>query len=253
MAVRSDITVNFASSPRIVMVAAPSTEVNLQDLYDTLRDIEASEQGILYPMLLNAAGKQVLGGGALVGMTLTLRNALLSFEARTGPTWVLCQVSGGNLVAVDAGGAPLPSPLCPTAYTYAVATQSTSASLLSGTGGLTKDDVKTAVWSESQQGAQVVTDAELGAARAALAVSAALDAKTAADTALVAANAASVQATLARKARTNRDKLTEGSVDNYVLFDDDGVTPLRTHSVTDKSGGPIVLPPGVPAERSAGH
>lgn len=239
MAVRYDISVDFSASPRIVTVAAPSTEITMQDLYDTLRDIEATEVGILYPALLNAAGKQVLGGGALVGMTLTLRNALLAFEARTGPSWVLCAVTGGNLVAIDAVGSPLPSPLQPTAYTFATLTQSTSASLLSGSGGLTKDDVKTAVWVESPIGEQVAVDADFAADAAISAAEAAVE--------------AADQSTLARKARTNRDKLSEGSVDNYTLYDDDGVTPLRTHSVTDKNGGPVVLPVGAPAERGAGH
>jgi hypothetical protein len=236
MAVRSDISVDFSASPRIVTVAAPSTEINLQDLYDTLRDIEATAQGILYPALLNAAGKQVLGGGALVGMTLTQRNALLAFEARTGPGWVLCSVSGGNLVAIDAGGAPLPSPLQPTAYTFAVVTQSTSASLLSGTGGLTKADVNAAVWVESPIGEQVAVDADFAAQAAIAAAEAATEAAT--------------QATLARKARTNRDELNEAATGNYVLYDDDDVTPLRTHTVTDKNGGPITIPAGAPARRS---
>jgi len=238
MAVRSDITVDFSASPRIVTVAAPSTEVSLQDLYDTLRNIEATETGILYPQLLNAAGKQVLGGGALVGMTLTLRNALLAFAARTGPGWALCSVGGGNLVAIDEVGAPLPSPLQPTAYTFATLTQSTSASLLSGTGGLTKDDVKTAVWVESPIGEQVAVDSDF-AAQAAIA---------AAESATEAAD----QATLARKARTNREELTAGTTNNWTLYDDDDVTPLRTHSVTDVGGNAIVLPPGAPARRSKG-
>jgi hypothetical protein len=126
--------------------------------------------------------------------------------------------------------------LQPTAYTFAVATQSTSASLLSGTGGLTKADVDAAVWVESAQGAQVVADAELGAIYAVAAASHAAD--------------AAEQATLARKARTNREELTEAAVNNYTLFDDDDVTPLRTHSVTDKNGGPVVIPAGAPARRS---
>jgi hypothetical protein len=220
MAVRYDISVDFSASPRIVTVAAPSTEINLQDLYDTLRTIEASALGILYPMLLNAAGKQVLGGGALVGMTLTLRNALLAFEARTGPTWVLCQVSGGNLVAVDAIGAPLSSPLQPTAYTYAVATQSTSASLLSGTGGLTKDDVQQAVLEAPVEGRP---PGSLG-----------------------------FTAKRLRQHWENRLVTKLGGDGNHILYDDDDVTPLVTFDVSDPTGAPIAIPAGIPAQRSRG-
>jgi hypothetical protein len=218
MAVRLDISVDFTASPRIITVEAPSTEINLQDLYDTLRAIEATAVGILYPALLSAAGKQVLGGGALVGMTLTLRNALLAFEARPGPTWVLCQVSGGNLVAVDSVGAPLSSPLQPTAYTYAVATQSTSASLLSGTGGLTKDDVQQAV----------------------------LEAP-------VAGRPTNSLGYTVRRLREHWERplvTAPGPVGNHVLYDRDGSTPLVTLDVSDAAGGPLVLPVGIPARRS---
>jgi hypothetical protein len=217
MAVRFDITVDFSASPRIVTVAAPSTEVNLQDLYDTLRNIEATETGILYPQLLNAAGKQVLGGGALVGMTLTLRNALLSFEARTGPMAVLCQVSGGNLVAVDADGVPLPSPLQPTAYAFAVMTQSTSASLLSGTGGLTKEDVRSAVWDSSSV---FGTFGDL--------------------------------LNFLFRFRKNRMVTEPGNANNMVLYGDDGQTVLMRWNVSGPNGEAIIVPTGAAAQRSDG-
>jgi hypothetical protein len=92
-------------------------------------------------------------------------------------------------------------------------------------------------------GSQIKVAAATAALAAANAVIAAAAAETAAADALV-------QATLARKARTNREELLEGSVNNYTLYDDDNVTPLRVHSVTDKNGNSIVLPVGTPAHRS---
>jgi hypothetical protein len=130
MAVRTDITVDFTLSPRIITVAAPSTEVTVQDLVDTLRNIESDiDNGMQYDHLVNAAGKQELGGGVLVGITATLQNALVSFEARSGPTWERCFITGGNLVAVDDVGAFFTVPFQETAYVSIVYQGSSSPTL----------------------------------------------------------------------------------------------------------------------------
>lgn len=84
MSVRTDVTVNFNLSPRIITVAAPSTEITQQDLLDTLRDIEDSlPAGMSYAKLIDASGKEDLGGGTLVGITTQLQNAQVYFAART--------------------------------------------------------------------------------------------------------------------------------------------------------------------------
>ena len=88
MAVRSDITVNWNLSPRVITVQAPSTEVTIQDLHDTLRDLEDEPLEMTYGStastgsIIETAGKESLGGGVSVGLTATLRNARLAFEAR---------------------------------------------------------------------------------------------------------------------------------------------------------------------------
>lgn len=129
MAIRGDIRVNFDPSPRIITIQAPSTELNLQDLVDTLRTIEAEQDNLSFDHLLDASGKQALGGGVFVGITVTLNNALVEFEARSGPAFTLCSISGGNLVAVDSLGATFASPLSPSAYVQVVLTSSSSATL----------------------------------------------------------------------------------------------------------------------------
>jgi len=128
MTVRSDISVDWYSSPRIITVASPSTEITLQDLVDTIRSIEDDLINTSYDHLLNAAGKDDLGGGVYVGITVTLQNAKLAFEARPGPDFVQCNVSGGNLVAVDSSGNNI-DPIQTTAYTQVVRTSSSSATL----------------------------------------------------------------------------------------------------------------------------
>jgi hypothetical protein len=82
MAVRSDVSVAWQTSPRVISVAAPSTTITVQDLYDTLRDIEQQIPNLIYPVLVSAGGKETLGPGRFVGVSATLLDAVLEFEAR---------------------------------------------------------------------------------------------------------------------------------------------------------------------------
>jgi hypothetical protein len=128
MAIRTDFTIDWDVSPRVILIDAPSTEVSMQDLLDTLRTEECKASNMDNPPIVSAAGKEELGGGVQVGLTVTLLNAVLGFEARGGPTWVQCNASGGNLVSVDVNGTPIP-PIYPTMYTQVVITASSSATL----------------------------------------------------------------------------------------------------------------------------
>ena len=207
MAFRSDISIRWDLSPRLITVAAPSTELVIQDLHDTLRELEAQQQNLIYESIIETTGGQDLGGSVTVGLTAQLLNACVSFEARTqnvsdgyatniditgtiltdstatfvsdgvergallvnfidfsvatviqvlsetqieitllddgltdvwftGPPtngdyykiWnqITCNVTGGNLVAVDANNNPI-EPICPTAMVQVVRTASSSA------------------------------------------------------------------------------------------------------------------------------
>ena len=203
MTVRSDITFSWELSPRIIMVLAPSIELTIQDLVDTCRAEEDELPSMDDDHLINAAGKEPLGGGVTVGITATLQNAKVGFQARntaassgtvttadsgtklkdsaatfisdgieSGDTifnitdqsvttiitvdseiqltheqlvdgsendWdfgeeykvfnvVQCELSGGNLVAIDDNGDPIDS-IHPTAFTQIVRTSSSSATL----------------------------------------------------------------------------------------------------------------------------
>jgi len=54
---------------------------------------------------------------------------------------------------------------------------------------------------------------------------------------------------LIRKLLTNRLELAEGNTQNWILYDDDGVTPLKMWHVKDKSGNSILIAAGAPARR----
>lgn len=59
----------------------------------------------------------------------------------------------------------------------------------------------------------------------------------------------STTTTLIRKILKNRLVLSEGSSNNWILYDDDNVTPLIYWNVTDKTGATITIETGVPARR----
>jgi len=104
MAFRSDINVNWELSPRLIEVEAPSVEVTIQDLYDTLRILEARVENTAYDSIISAGGKEELGGGVLVGVTATLQNARLGFEDRPSSFTSGTATAGtGARVIVDSG------------------------------------------------------------------------------------------------------------------------------------------------------
>ena len=127
MAIRGDVTIDWSVSPRVITVASPSVEITCQDLFDTLRFLESQSDAMDDPGIVDAAGKESLGGGVSVGLTVTLLNALVAFESRIGPTYEQCRVNGGNLVAIDSNGFYFSTPISPTAFTQVITTASSSA------------------------------------------------------------------------------------------------------------------------------
>jgi hypothetical protein len=77
----SIVSVLWHLSPRIILVAVGTDEITMQDLHDTLTEREARPTNAIYPRLISSAGKENLGGGVSVGITSTLQNARLSFNA----------------------------------------------------------------------------------------------------------------------------------------------------------------------------
>lgn len=122
-------TFSFDKVNRIIEVAAPTTEITVQELINAIRDWEDELLNFDTPKIADASGKEDLGGGLQVGITLKLFNWKLKFEARSGPVWVDCSVSGGNLVAVDGSGDPM-NPMAPAPYVMIDREKAVSAALL---------------------------------------------------------------------------------------------------------------------------
>ena len=119
---------SFDKVNRIIEVAAPDTGVTVQQLINAIRDWEDELLNFDMPKVADASGKEDLGGGVKVGITLKLLNWKVKFEDRGNPP-IVCTIYGGNLVAVDSNGNPM-SPITPSENVTVMLTQSSSATML---------------------------------------------------------------------------------------------------------------------------
>ena len=122
------ITVDVSVSPRIITLASNNDVITVQGLINVLREWEDDAINMSENKILDAAGKDNLGGGIAVRLTAILLNAQLAFEARAGPTYILCRVDGGNLVALDGARDPI-DPIKTTAFTQVIRTSISSSVL----------------------------------------------------------------------------------------------------------------------------
>jgi len=123
------MTIEFDKINQLIIIKKPDVEIVCQDLINAIRDYEDDLLSFDVAKIANANGKDDLGGGVLVGITLTLLNWRLQFEARTElEGWTICKVSGGNLVAVDENGDGMYQ-IAPSAYVNVILANSSSATL----------------------------------------------------------------------------------------------------------------------------
>jgi hypothetical protein len=234
--VRNDIWIDWKVSPRIIYVEAPSVSVDIQDLSDTIRHLEGKRiEAMTRDYILDNEGKFDLGT-KLTGISLRLVNAKLAFEARPGPTWAECSVSGGNLAAVDSGGTPV-WPIYFTNYTSVTFESDVSAALIAGTSGLTptqETQLETAATESTAahtEAAAAAIDAATAATEATGAHTEATTAATQSTTAATQATAAAIDAALARKLDSNRAVVSPDDL-TVTVYDDDDVTPLYVFDIS---------------------
>jgi len=123
----------FDENLKVITVEKPQTTLTIQTLYNEIRLFEEKMPFLFVAQLANGSGKQSLGGGITVGITLELINDWrLSFQARDGTEEgggvILCTVSGGNLVATSITYNN--NPIKPTLNTQVVIAQSSSATVI---------------------------------------------------------------------------------------------------------------------------
>jgi len=96
----------FNDLTKIILIEAPQVVITCQELIDAIRTWEAQWYGIDDNSVANASGKEDLGGGKYVGITLELLDSWrIQFEARGSPTF--CTVTGGNFVPSYSGTMPI--------------------------------------------------------------------------------------------------------------------------------------------------
>lgn len=138
----------------LIEITSPQTDVDIQELIDEIRTVEASAQGIAYPKIANAAGKESLGAGVEVGITVELQNG---WQLHFWSGSYTATIAGGNLV-----GGPAGDPIAFTAGVQVVLIQSAAATIVS-TGGssLTSEEhdelfaIADNVWDEDLSGHSV--------------------------------------------------------------------------------------------------
>jgi len=85
MADRTDITYIQQLTPRVAEIAAPSTEIVMQDYVDTSRLEEERFQSMGFGKLINASGKEQLDANTIVSITVQEQNLQLAFARRNDP------------------------------------------------------------------------------------------------------------------------------------------------------------------------
>ena len=121
-------TLTFFKYERVIQVDGPQTSVTIQDLLNQIRLYEENLNNLDYGHIANAYGKQALGAGSYIGITLELINDWrIAFEARLGPDTIGCTISGGNLVAINQYAN---NPLKATAFTQVNIAQSSSPTII---------------------------------------------------------------------------------------------------------------------------
>lgn len=117
------MALTFFFEEQIIEVPDTTNTISLQTLINEIRDEEDELcPAMAYSKIADAYGKQDLGGGVKVGITLVLlENWKLRFQARDpeGPV-IACFVTGGNLVAVSG------NPIAPSTNTQVTIAQSSS-------------------------------------------------------------------------------------------------------------------------------
>jgi len=143
MAIRGDILVDWSVSPRIIEVAAPSVLLKCQDLHDTLRSLASQMEAMDEDEIVDSSGKEALGAGLAVGLTIKLLNAKVRFQARPGPDVVQCIVYDGTLVTADGS-----TPIAPSAYTSITVMNQVGGVISTASGDV--EAIATGVWNRPE-------------------------------------------------------------------------------------------------------
>lgn len=121
-------TLSFDRLTKLMTVDLPDTEITMQEIHNQVREYSAELVNLSIEQMISSGGKEDLKNGSFVGITSTLLDDWqIAFAARPGPTWVQCEIKGGNIVAENVNG-----PIYNTPYVNVNYAASSSATLVSG-------------------------------------------------------------------------------------------------------------------------
>jgi hypothetical protein len=89
------MAIEFDQQQQLISVISPQDTLTCQALINAIREEEASERGIIYDQIATASGKEDLGGGVYVGMTV---NLITPWQVKFWAGNYIAKVAGGNLV-----------------------------------------------------------------------------------------------------------------------------------------------------------
>lgn len=140
------MSLTFDHATKLIGVPqADAQPLLIQTLVNAIREEEASERGIAYDQILDASGKEDLGGGVYTGITAGLRS-----------TWKLNFASGAYQATIDGGNlADALSRINNTGSPQVLALSSAAATVVNGEGGGTAPTAAqnaAAVWSSTLEG-----------------------------------------------------------------------------------------------------
>jgi len=97
------MAIEFDHDSALINITSPQNTLSCQDLLNAIRTEEASSTGIWFGQIATASGKEDLGAGVNVGMTVKL---LEPWQVKFWAGNYIAKVAGGNLVG-GLGGDPI--------------------------------------------------------------------------------------------------------------------------------------------------
>lgn len=135
-------TFSFIFETSRIMVDEGSPDVDCGNLYDAIKEAQASEEGIQYEPIAIGSGLVPLGDQVAVGLTVELLGA---WQLQYAPGNYVARVAGGNLV-----GGPNGDPIAYTPGVQVLLIQSAASTVVSvSDANVNEDTLAAAVWARN--------------------------------------------------------------------------------------------------------
>ena len=89
------VAIEFDHTNHLINITSPQNTLSCQDLLNAIRTEEASATGIWYDQIATASGKEDLGSGVNVGITV---NLIEPWQVKFWSGNYIAKIAGGNLV-----------------------------------------------------------------------------------------------------------------------------------------------------------